>query len=135
MSKAEVEETLFRDVFQNVLTLYTVLKAQPSQSIRRAELRQGEVTAEAVDFMADVEIKSKRVLTPAQYRLLMINVSNDALENVPKDVQQQLGLMFLRSNLNFDGDYRVLYYKAKNNRLEDRDEPTHFPEEVIEDGA
>ena len=135
MSKAEVEETLFRDVFQNVLTLYTVLKAQPSQSIRRAELRQGEVTAEAVDFIADVEIKAKRALTPAQYRLLMISVSNEALENVPRDVQQQLGLMFLRSNLNFDGDYRVLYYKAKNNRLEDRDEPTHFPEEVIEDGA
>lgn len=135
MSKAEVEEALFREVFQNVLTLYTVLKAQPSQSIRRAELRQGEVTAEAVDFIADVEIKTKRALTPAQYRLLMISVSNEALENVPRDVQQQLGLMFLRSKLNFDGDYRVLYYKAKNNRLEDRDEPTHFPEEVIEDGA
>ena len=135
MSKAEVEEALFRDVFQNVLTLYTVLKAQPSQSIRRAELRQGEVTAEAVDFIADVEIKAKRALTPAQYRLLMISVSNEALENVPRDVQQQLGLMFLRSKLNFDGDYRVLYYKAKNNRLQDREEPMHFPEEVIEDGA
>ena len=135
MSKAEVEEALFREVFQNVLTLYTVLKAQPSQSIRRAELRQGEVTAEAVDFIADVEIKAKRALTPAQYRLLMISVSNEALENVPRDVQQQLGLMFLRSKLNFDGDYRVLYYKAKNNRLQDREEPMHFPEEVIEDGA
>ena len=133
--REELEEMQFRDVFLNVMTLFSILKAQPSQSIRRAELRQGEVTAEAVDFMADVELKSKRVLTPAQYRLLMFSVSNEALENVPKDVQQQLGLMFLRSNLNFDGDYRVLYYKAKNNRLEDRDEPTHFPEEVIEDGA
>lgn len=113
----------------NVMTLYAVLKAQPSQSIHRAELRQGEVTAEAVDFMADVEIKAKRILSPAQYSLLMSHVAEERIDSVPKDVQEQLGLMFLRSKLNYDGDYRVLYYKAKNNRLQDRDEPMHFPEE------
>ena len=72
MSKTElVEETTFRDTFLNVMTLYGVLKAQPSLSIHRAELRQGEVTAEGVDFLADVEIKAKRVLNPTQFRLLM----------------------------------------------------------------
>lgn len=129
MKKTEAEEMTFRDTYMNVMTLYAVLKAQPSQSIHRAELRQGEVTAEAVDFMADVEIKAKRILSPAQYSLLMSHVAEERIDSVPKDVQEQLGLMFLRSKLNYDGDYRVLYYKAKNNRLQDRDEPMHFPEE------
>ena len=133
MPKEEVEEITFMDTFLNVMTLYGVLKVQPTQSVHRAELRQGEVTAEAVDFLADVEIKAKRVLTPTQYRLLMKFVEEEKLESVPKIVQQQLGLLFLRSNLNYDGDYRVLYYKAKNNRLQDREEPMHFPEgEVTE---
>ena len=129
MTKEETEEIAFRDTFVNVMTLYGVLKAQPSQSVRRAELRQGEVTAEAVDFMADVEIKAKRLLNPTQYRLLMKFVETERIESIPREIQNNLGLMFLRSNLNFDGDYRVLYYRAKNNRLQDRDEPQHFPEE------
>lgn len=130
MSKTELmEETTFRDTFLNVMTLYGVLKAQPSLSIHRAELKQGEVTAEGVDFLADVEIKAKRVLSATQYRLLMKFASEEKLESVPKTIQQQLGLIFIRSKLNYDGDYRVLYFRAKNDRLQDRDEPVHFPEE------
>ena len=129
MKKTEAEEMTFRDTYMNVMTLYAVLKAQPSQSIHRAELRQGEVAAESVDFLSDVEIKAKRILSPAQYSLLMSHVAEERIDSVPKDVQEQLGLMFLRSKLNYDGDYRVLYYRAKNNRLQDRDEPMHFPEE------
>lgn len=124
-----MEETTFRDTFLNVMTLYGVLKTQPSLSIHRAELRQGEVTAEGVDFLADVEIKAKRVLSATQYRLLMKFASEEKLESVPKTIQQQLGLIFIRSKLNYDGDYRVLYFRAKNDRLQDRDEPVHFPEE------
>jgi len=33
--------------------------------------------------------------------------------------------------MNYDGDYRVLYYRAKNNQLMDRPEPQHFPEESV----
>jgi|ERR1035437_576091 hypothetical protein len=119
------------DVFSNVLALYTVLKAEGRpQSIRRAELKQGEVTAEAIDFTADVEIKAKRILTPTQYRLFMKFAAAEKYESVPRVLKQSLGLLFLRSNLNYDGDYRVLYYRAKNNQLQDRDEPVHFVEEV-----
>jgi hypothetical protein len=119
------------DVFSNVMALYTVLKSQGRpQSIRRAELKQGVVTAESIDFTADVEIKAKRILTPTQYRLFLRFAAEGKYESVPKMLRQSLGLLFLRSNLNYDGDYRVLYYRAKNNQLQDRDEPTHFPEEV-----
>ena len=130
MPKTEIaEEMAFKDTFLNVMTLYAVLKAQPSLSIHRAELRQGEVTAEGIDFLADVEIKAKRILTPPEFRRLMEAVDQDTLGSVPTHVQQQLGLIFLRSKLNYDGDYRVLYFRAKNDRLQDRDEPVHFPEE------
>ena len=129
MNKEELEDFTFRDVFLNVMALYGVLKAHPVRTVKRAELRQGEVAAESVDFLSDVEIKAKRILSPAQYSLLMSHVAEERIDSVPKDVQEQLGLMFLRSKLNYDGDYRVLYYKAKNNRLQDRDEPMHFPEE------
>ena len=121
----------YEDVYSNVLALYTVLKSEGRpQSIRRAELKQGEVTAEAIDFTADVEIKAKRLLTPTQYRLFMKFVAEEKYESVPKALKQSLGLLFLRSNMNYDGAYRVLYWRAKNNQLHDREEPAHFPEEV-----
>src|ERR1035437_962906 len=126
----QVETQTFKDAFLNVSALYNVLKGTPQQSIRRAELKQGEVTAEAIDFTADVEIKAKRILTPTQYRLFMKFAAAEKYESVPRVLKQSLGLLFLRSNLNYDGDYRVLYYRAKNNQLQDRDEPVHFVEEV-----
>ena len=120
------------DVFSNVLALYCVLKSENRpNSLHRAELKQGEVTAEPIDFICDVEAKAKRLLTPTQYRLLLKFAANEKYQSVPKVIKQSLGLLFLRSNLNFDGHYRVLYYRAKNNQLHDREEPMHFPEEEI----
>src|SRR5665213_2060931 len=85
------------DVYSNVLALYTVLKSEGRpQSIRRAELKQGQVTAEAIDFTADVEIKAKRLLTPTQYRLFIRFASEGKYESVPKSVKQSLGMLFLR---------------------------------------
>jgi hypothetical protein len=129
------EAQAFEDIFSNVFALYYALKSESRpQSIRRAELKQGEVTAEAIDFIADVELKSKRVVAPQQYRRLMSLVALDRYNDVPAMYRQALGSMFLRNDLNYDGAYRVLYYRAKNNRLQDRDEPVHFPEEAT-DGA
>lgn len=120
----------YEDVFSNVMALYCVLKNENRpQSIRRAELKQGEVTAEPIDFIADVEVKAKRILTPDQYRRLMSLTSQDRYNEVPPKYKQALGVLFLRSAMNYDGDYRVLYFRAKNNQLNDRDEPQHFVEE------
>lgn len=120
----------YEDVYSNVFALYTVLKSQGRPlSIRRAELKQGEVVAEAIDFISDVEIKAKRILNQTQYRLLMKFAAEEKYDSAPKIIKQQLGLLFLRSDMNYDGAYRVLYYRAKNNQLQDRDEPVHFVEE------
>lgn len=123
----------FEDVYDNVMTLYTTLKESPRpKSIRRAELKQGEVSAEVIDFLADVDIKAKRILAPAQY-IVFTRLAEEGKHNcLPQVLRQSLGLAFLRSNLNYNGDYRVLYFRAKNNRLQDREEPMHFPEEVAE---
>ncbi len=124
------EMITFEDVYSNVMALYCFLQGNPKpQAIRRAKLNQsGEVDAESVDFLSDVEIKAKRVLSPTQYRLFLKFAAEEKPESVPQILRQSLGLMFLRSNLNFDGHYRVLYYRAKNDRLQNREEPMHFPE-------
>ena len=132
MSNLKWEHELlgYEDVFSNVMALYSVLKnGSRPQSIRRAELKQGEVIAEPIDFISDVEIKTKRLLNSTQYRLLMKFVADDKYDSVPKTIKQQLGLLFLRSDMNYDGAYRILYFRAKNNQLQDRDEPMHFVEE------
>lgn len=130
------EAQAFEDVFFNVFALYYALRSENRpQSVRRAELKQGEVTAEGIDFIADVEIKSKRVLAPEQYRRLMSLVEKDRYNDVPATYRQSLGSLFLRSDMNYDGAYRVLYYRAKNNRLQDRDEPVHFIEEVTDEAV
>lgn len=129
--KHEHELLGYEDVFSNVMALYYALKGESQpRGIRRAILNQsGEVDAEPIDFIADVEKKAKRILNPVQYRLLMKFVAEEKYTQVPRTIRQQLGVLFLRSNMDFDGDYRVLYFRARNNRLVDRDEPVHFVEE------
>jgi hypothetical protein len=121
--------TEYEDVAKNVFALYAALKNESRpRALRRAELKQGEVTAEAVDFLADVELKCKRILNPTQYRLTLRYAAEDRYDAIPKVLQQELGKLFMESNLNYDGDYRVLYFRAKNNRLLDYDQPPQFPE-------
>jgi hypothetical protein len=127
----QVEAVTYRDAFLNVLALYSVLKGTPQQGVRRAELKQGVVVAEAIDFTADVEIKAKRTLTPLYYKVLLQLAVEGKYDLLPIDLQCALGQSFLESKMSYDGDYRVLYYRAKNNQLQDRDEPMHFPEEPV----
>lgn len=132
MSKERVETQTYQDAFLNVMALYSALKAQPVQGVRRAELNQaGEVKPEMVDFMMDVEIKSRRILTPFRYRQLLALALEDKYDQMPIDLQNDLGQLFLRSNLNYDGDYRVLYFQAKNEHLSNAVEREYlsFPEE------
>src|ERR1035437_4914377 len=126
----QVEAQTFKDVFLNVSALYSVLKGTPQQGVRRAELKQGTVIAEAIDFMADVEIKAKRILTSPYHFVYLRALLTGDYALLPVDMQCALGEEFLRNDLNYDGAYRILYYRAKNNLLQDRDEPMHFPEEA-----
>ena len=132
MTEKKVEAAIYQDCFLNVMALFTALQGQSSRGVRRAELKQGEVIAEAIDFLADVEIKAKRTLSHHEYGALMYLVNVDRYDEFSIDLQCQLGQVFLEHDLNYDGAYRVLYFRAKNNQLQDRDEPTHFPEEPVQ---
>ena len=126
----QIEAQAFKDCFMNVSALYSALKGTPQQGVRRAELKQGVVIAEAIDFLADVEVKAKRALSPLYYKVYLQLALDGSYGLLPIDLQCVLGEVFWRSDLDYNGDYRILYFKAKNNRLMDRDEPTHFLEEV-----
>jgi len=110
----------FEDVFSNVMALYSTLKDNPSKR-----------NVDATDFLADVEIKAKRILIPTLYTVFLRIAELGSYEVLPTDLKQQLGKEFLKRKMNLDGDYRVLYYKAKNQRLYEtlmQDRP-NFPEE------
>ncbi len=130
MSENKVETQLYQDTYLNTMALYTALKDQPSRGVRRAQLNaHGEVDCEVIDFLSDVEIKAKRTLESYFYMRLMRLVSLDRYQEFPLDLQNELGQVFLRNDLGCGGHYRVLYFRAKNNQLHDREEPMHFPEE------
>jgi hypothetical protein len=124
-TKSDIE---LEDSFLNAAALYCTLKQSGPHCIRRAELKQGSVAAEAIDFIADFEVRCKQ-LAPPPYDILSY-MGEDLYQRLPKHIQRELGRLFLATNLDCSGHYRVLYYKAKNNQLQDRVEPTHFPEEV-----
>jgi hypothetical protein len=131
VSKEQIETQAFQDAYLNVLALYTALKGStcgvPKWSIT------GKVRPEKIDFLADVEIKAKRALTdhPGYYQMLMNLVDRDIYQQFPVDLQSKLGQVFKRNDLDVDGDYRILYYRAKNNQLQDREVPMNFPEEEL----
>ena len=87
----QIEAQTFKDVFLNVSALYSVLKGTPQQGVRRAELKQGVVIAEAIDFMADVEIKAKRVLSPPYCFVYLRSLITLDYALLPVDLQCALG--------------------------------------------
>lgn len=131
MSKEQIETQTFLDAYLNVMALYCALKGSvwgvPKWSVT------GKIKPEAIDFIADVDIKTKRALkdNPGYFQMLMNLADREIYQQFPVSLQALLGQVFIRYDLNVDGDYRVLYYRAKNNQLHDREEPTQFPEEVI----
>ena len=132
MNDSKVQLARCEDTYSNALALFLALKGG-SYTPRRAELKQGEVTAEPLDYMADIQLKSKRILSPIEYAMLLRLIENETPDVLPTHLEQKLGEQFLKSKLDASGDYRVLYYRAKNARLHDtieQDRP-QFPEEIV----
>lgn len=123
-TKNELE---YEDIWASAAALYCHLK-QGTYGVRRAELKQGQVATETVDFLCDFENRCKQSLNPTQYKLTLQHTTEDKYLGIPKTIQRLLGKLFLETDLSVSGHYKVLYFRAKNARLQDRDEPTHFPE-------
>lgn len=104
------------DTFKNVIALYSSLvENRQNMRVKQVEVNaHGEVTAEPMDFIFDVEKKAKRVLSPYQYTLFYLYSANGAPQLIPADVQLALGTVWYESELDLDGPYRSLYFRVKN---------------------
>ena len=116
MSMMELQIARPEDTFKNVIALYTALiENRHNMRVRQVELNMnGEVTAEPLDFLLDVEKKARRVLTPRQYTLFYLYSLHNHPELIPADVQLALGTVWCENDLGIDGPYRTLYFRVKN---------------------
>lgn len=112
-------------VYAEVMALYAAIKDTPGCiRVRRAEYRQGEVQAEPIDFIIDVELKAKRALLQdpdPEYALVEWSRVLDNPEQypfLPVVIREALGQAFNINRLGVDGDYRMLYFKVKNHHQE-----------------
>lgn len=121
------------DTYHQVVGLYLSLKNPVARAMspRRAELRQGSVSADPLDFCLDVMIKARRALKPEDYTEFLEKLTSDDFMQVPRLTQVILGQAFLQSRLDPDGDYKSLHFRARQDAIRDRVEnpPKNFPEE------
>ena len=101
-------------IYDNTMALYAALK-DTSFDLRRAEFKHGEVAAEPVDFIADIELKAHRYLSPSEYTLWAVAmIDPEQFRYVPERIKQSLGRIFQQNRLDMTGDYKRLYFKVKN---------------------
>lgn len=114
------------------MALYVALINSPHQhKVRRAEMKQGEVAALPVDFLADIEIKAKRSLPASYYHGFLQSAYDDTPEAVPTLTKYILGETFMQHDLNYDGHYRTLYFRVKNDAR--RSKPKEIdPKEIFQ---
>lgn len=98
-------------VYDNVRALYLALKTAQDEHglpLRRAALRSnGEVAAEAIDFICDVELKARRTLTPLEFEMFRAGL------DIPLFCKELLGEVFRKTRLSVGGDYKALFFHAK----------------------
>jgi hypothetical protein len=106
------------DEFNSVCALYAILKTNSSSlRVKQAVYRQGEVSAEPLDFLIDVEIKTKRAIGQQFYDLFLRAVYNENLDILPEYLREALGKAWQEWGLGVEGAYRTLYFNAKNSQM------------------
>lgn len=109
-------QSRWETAFTEVMALYSVLKNSPRIAAKRAKLNlRNQVNAEPIDFICDVEIKAKRCLSAPQYAWFESVVAiPDGYKLLPASIQEALGKTFVIGRLHLDGDYKALFFMAKN---------------------
>lgn len=107
-------------MYGEVMALYAALQDAGGFQVRRADMKQGEVKAEPMDFCIDVELKAKRALltgNPDYYAVgewVTVMYHPDTYAQVSVSTREVLGLAFEKGRLGIDGDYRTLFFRVKN---------------------
>lgn len=107
------------DTYNEVMALFYYLKDGPTPTVRRAEMKGGECRAEAIDFLADVEVKAARTLADDPYALGAwwgILRKPENYPTMPVKTRERLGKVFEETRLGPSGDYKSLFFKAVNGR-------------------
>jgi len=103
------------ETFNTVAALYYVLKSNSrSLRVKQAIYRQDEVQAQPLDFLIDVELKSKRALGEPYYQMFLRAVYNENIEILPEYIRKSLGRLFQEYRLDPDGPYAKLFFDVKN---------------------
>jgi hypothetical protein len=116
---SKTQERLYTETFENVMALYTALiDDEYMLRVKRAEIRQdGEVAAEPLDFLIDVQLKIRRAL-PAFESMVYVRMADAGNYGLASpDQKLALGQVFLEFGLGVDGAYRKLYHRTKNNQV------------------
>ena|SRR5271166_6546012 len=117
INEVTIKQSLLEE-FNSVCALYAVLKANSSAlRVKQAVYRQGEVVAESLDFVIDVELKTKRAIGQQFYDLFLRAVYNENLDLLPEYLREALGKAYREWGLGVEGAYRTLYFNAKNNQM------------------
>ena len=111
--KAEALES-----FSSVMALYQALRGNPSAlRVRRVATKGGEVVAEAIDFLIDIELKAGRVLSYPDYFQWLRLADTENYTLVPEENKVALGRTWKEYGLTEEGAYRMLYFREKNNQM------------------
>ena len=106
------------EAFASTVALYSVLKANSmSLRVKQVVYRADEAEALPVDFLIDVELKTKRAVGQRFYDIFLSAVYNENLDLLSEALREALGRTFLEYGLGPDGAYARLYYKVKNDQV------------------
>jgi hypothetical protein len=119
MSGKKLELSRWDMVYGEVMALYAALVDSQDFKVRRAEMKQGEVKAEPLDFVMDVDLKAARYLGRSGVGFIWGRVVQDPeYLKAPEylNVREGLGEVFFLSNLGIEGHYKTLYFRTKNKK-------------------
>ena len=106
------------EAFASTVALYSVLKTNSmSLRVKQVVYRADEAEALPVDFLIDVELKTKRAVGQRFYDIFLRAVYNENLDLLSEALREALGRTFLEYGLGPDGAYARLYYKVKNDQV------------------
>src|SRR5271166_5967119 len=116
MTMLGLEINRFEDTFNNVLALYIALiENRNNMRVKQVEKNaNGEVPADPLDFMCDVEKRARTALAPKDYTLFLAFSANNAVHLIPDNVKLGLGKTWYENSLDISGSYRSLYFRVKN---------------------
>jgi len=111
-------EREYLDIFNTVFALYSTLNdGRDSLHAKHAQIQaDGEVAAEALDFLLDVEMKITAAFPymESQIATRMIKAGNHGL--LRDDQKLHLGKVFFEFGLGPEGAYRKLFFKIVNDQ-------------------